>query len=208
VAVRARQTLDSYISDLNDVLARVNRMAVERISRELATAWSRGSALYVAGNGGSAATASHWVTDLTKGTLDAPTPFRAWSLCENTSLLTALANDEGYEEVFTTQLAGLLKEGDVLVVISVSGNSPNLVRAVKLANARGAMTIGLLGWDGGLLRDAVSECLVLPGPRGEYGLIEAGHSIVCDALTRMVLASADAVDSDMELPLTPDYRRP
>ena len=112
----------------------------------------------MAGNGGSAATASHWVNDLCKATRCAGRPLvRATCLSDNTSWLTALANDEGYERVFAAQLENLGRPGDVLVMISASGNSPNLLAASDTAQALGIDTVGLLGFDGGVLRDRVTR---------------------------------------------------
>jgi D-sedoheptulose 7-phosphate isomerase len=105
------------------------------------------------------------------------------SLSDNISWLTALANEEGYERVFSGQMENFAQPGDVLIVISASGNSPNLLRAVELARARGVLTIGMLGFDGGALKDQVDDCLWLPTERGAYGLVESGHSLLCHVLT-------------------------
>ena len=108
---------------------------------------------------------------------------RIMSLNDNVSWLTALANDEGYDRVFSGQLENFAQAGDVLVVISASGNSPNLVQAVKLARTRGVTTVGFLGFDGGVLKDKVDECLWLQTEKGAYGLVESGHALLCHILT-------------------------
>jgi D-sedoheptulose 7-phosphate isomerase len=105
------------------------------------------------------------------------------SLNDNVSWLTALANDEGYERVFAGQLENFARPGDVLIVISSSGNSVNLVRAVELARTRGMSAIGLLGFDGGVLKGQVDDYLLLPTDKGAYGLVEPGHQLICHILT-------------------------
>jgi D-sedoheptulose 7-phosphate isomerase len=179
-----RQIAVEYLAAFEKLLHQLDLDAVERIAQRLRVARDNGAMIYVAGNGGSAATASHWVNDLGKATkLSGCMPMRVMSLSDNVSWLTALANDEGYERVFAGQLENFARGDDVLVVISASGNSPNLVRAVELAGARGVTTIGFLGFDGGVLKNKVDECLWLPTEKGEYGLVEAGHAMLCHLLT-------------------------
>src|SRR5262245_10059032 len=180
--------MERIVSGYLDGFARLLRGfdvdAIGRIIQHLLVARRKGATIFVAGNGGSAATASHWVNDLGKATKRSErAPIRAMSLSDNISWLTALANDEGYERVFSGQMENFAKPGDVLVVISASGNSPNLLRAVDLARARGVSTIGMLGFDGGALKDQVDECLWLPTEQGAYGLVESGHSLLCHVLT-------------------------
>jgi D-sedoheptulose 7-phosphate isomerase len=104
-------------------------------------------------------------------------------LSDNVSWLTALANDEGYDRVFSGQLENFARPGDVLVVISSSGNSPNLVKAVELARKHDLATIGFLGFDGGILRNMVDEVLLIPTQKGAYGLVEPAHDMLCHILT-------------------------
>jgi D-sedoheptulose 7-phosphate isomerase len=108
---------------------------------------------------------------------------RAISLADNVSWMTALANDEGYDRIFSAQLENLARPGDVLIVISASGNSPNLTAAVAEAQSRRLQTIALLGFDGGVLRTMVDECLWLPTEKGAYGIVESAHSMLCHILT-------------------------
>jgi D-sedoheptulose 7-phosphate isomerase len=150
--------------------------------------------VYVAPNGCSAATASHWANDLCKATkVSGRTFMRVICMSDNTSLLTALANDEGYERVFSGQLENFAEPGDVLVVISASGTSVNLIEAVDLARERGLVTIALLGFDGGVLKGRVDEHLWLPTDKGEYGLVESGHTVLCDILTTCLMKDRAAV---------------
>jgi D-sedoheptulose 7-phosphate isomerase len=178
-----------------ELVQRIDLDAVERIARILRLARGNGATIYIAGNGGSAATASHWVNDLGKATKSSGgPPMRVISLSDNISWLTALANDEGYDRVFAGQLENFAQHGDILIVISASGNSPNLVKAVELAHARGLVTVGLLGFDGGVLKSKLNECLWIPTEKGAYGLVESAHALLCHVLTDC-LASNSVLDS-------------
>ena len=158
-----------------------------RVARLLSQARERRATIYIAGNGGSASTASHWVNDLGKATKtsDRP-PMRVMSLSDNVSWLTALANDEGYDRIFAGQMENFARQGDVLVMLSASGNSSNLVRAVELAKSRDVLTVALLGFDGGVLRTIVDEYLLIPTAKGSYGVVESGHSMICHLLTAIL----------------------
>jgi D-sedoheptulose 7-phosphate isomerase len=195
-ASSARQLAATFLRDFEALLRQVNLDAVERIYLMLRAARERGSTVYIAGNGGSAATAAHWVNDLGKGAKESRrAPLRVMSLSDNVSWLTALANDEGYERVFSGQLENFARPRDVLVVLSASGNSPNLLRAVELARARKLTTIGFLGFDGGALRTMVDEVLLLPTPKGAYGLVESGHDLFCHILTACLAADRAEAES-------------
>ena len=186
----AHRVAATYLDGLIRILSALDLEAVLRVHRRLDAARAAGRTVYLAGNGGSAATASHWGNDLGKATRRADArPVRVRSLGDHVSWLTALANDEGYTRVFAGQLENLVEAGDVLIVLSASGNSPNLVDAVQTARALGASTIGLLGFDGGVLKSLVDDYIWLPTPAGAYGQVEDGHLVVCHMLT-MCLASA------------------
>jgi D-sedoheptulose 7-phosphate isomerase len=147
----AHHTVRTYVQELVRILCALDLDAVLRVHHRLETARAVGRTVYLAGNGGSAATASHWENDLEKATRRADAkPMRARSLSDHVPWLTALANDEGYTRVFAGQLEALVEPGDVLIVLSASGNSPNLVSAVQTARAHGASTVGFLGFDGGM----------------------------------------------------------
>jgi D-sedoheptulose 7-phosphate isomerase len=187
---QVRRTLEKFVSPLSAFLDDSFAASVGRVVDLLNEARARGGTVYIAGNGGSASTASHWVNDLGKATKDpGKPPMRVMSLSDNVSWLTALANDEGYERVFSGQLENFANAGDVLIVISASGNSPNLVAAVELAKSRNVATVALLGFDGGTLKDRVDEYLWLPTEKGTYGLVEGAHSVLCHVLTACLVAS-------------------
>jgi D-sedoheptulose 7-phosphate isomerase len=196
--VEVKQLATDFLQAFELLLARIDIDSIERIVRRLQTARDNDATVYIAGNGGSAATASHWVNDLGKATKrSGRKPMRVMSLSDNVSWLTALANDEGYERVFSGQLENFAKAGDVLIVISASGNSPNLVNAVEQARKRGLTTIAFLGFDGGELKNKVDESLWLSTAKGAYGLVESGHSLLCHVLTDC-LARDSAVVSDIK----------
>ncbi len=142
-----------------------------------------GGTVYCLGNGGSAATASHLATDLAWGRrASGEARPRAVSLVANVPLISALANDVGYADVFLEQLRGLFREGDVVVAISASGNSENVLRAVRYANDHGGRSIGLTGFDGGKLKECCRVCVHVPAPGGAYELVEDIHHVVCHML--------------------------
>ena len=190
-----RDMISDYLRDFTKLVKVMDLAAIERIVRLLRKARDQGATIFVAGNGGSAANASHWVNDLGKATkMAGKRPMRVMSLSDNVSWLTALANDEGYERVFAGQLENFGQLGDVLIVISASGNSPNLVQSVKLARERGMTTVGLLGFDGGALKHQVDECLWLSTEKGAYGLVESAHSLLCHVLTDCLANESSITD--------------
>lgn len=182
-------TMASYFAALSAVLEHINLSDVERVFQIMRHARDEHSAIFVAGNGGSAATASHWVNDLGKATKRSRrNPFRVMCLSDNTSWLTALSNDEGYERAFAGQLENFAQRGDVLIVLSASGNSPNLIKAVELAKSRDMVTIALLGFDGGKLKTIADEIVWAETEMGAYELAEDAHSVVCHAVTKCLIA--------------------
>lgn len=187
-----QQILAEYLQALTPVTEASTINMIDHIVELLAEARQKGATIYVAGNGGSAATASHWVNDLCKATKKSTglPPMRVIGLNDNVSWLTALANDEGYERVFSGQLENFAQPGDVLVVITASGNSQNLVQAVELARQRGVTTVAFLGFDGGILKDKVDAYLWLPTHKGAYGVVESAHSLFCHVVTECLVRDA------------------
>jgi len=182
-----------YLGDLRQLLEQIDAAALERTVEHLRQARERGATIYLAGNGGSAATATHVANDLGKATRrSGRRPMRVLSLSDNVSWLTALANDEGYERVFAGQLDNFADPGDVLIVISASGNSPNLVRAVELARTRGVVSVGVLGFDGGRLKEMVDEPLWLRSEIGLYGPVESAHAVLLDIVTACLIEDRSA----------------
>ena len=162
-----------YLSYMADLLNRIDSSVVARILDAFLDAHEAGRTIYFLGNGGSAAVASHFVNDLGIGTrAEGHRPFRAVSLVDNMSALTAIGNDEGYEKIFKRPLEAVLEPGDVVVAMSVSGNSPNVIEAVRYAQEVGAVVVGCTGFDGGELRRLADISLHTEVPRGEYGPVE------------------------------------
>jgi D-sedoheptulose 7-phosphate isomerase len=157
--------IKEYLALEISVLQRLDAAELNAFMNELEAARQRGAMIYIMGNGGSAATASHYVNDFNKGLSEYLTPkFRFACLSDNTATVMAVANDIGYEEVFAFQLRGVVTENDLVVGLSGSGNSPNVLRAIEVAKAAGAKTVGLTGLDGGALRRAVDISVHVPVP--------------------------------------------
>lgn len=169
---------EKYIDYLSNVLKSISVTEISNFVRILFAARERQTAIYFIGNGGSAATASHFANDIAIGTRDWNNPFRAISLCDNQAIITAIGNDYGYEQIFTRQLQVLMKPGDVVVAISASGNSPNLLHAIEYANAHQGITVGLTAFDGGKLRQLAKHNIHVPTDKNEYGPAEDAHMML------------------------------
>ena len=173
--------LRDYWDEVASVAAAIDLVSLERAAVMLLSCQARGRVVFVVGNGGSAATASHFACDLSKGTRrDGPPTFHVVSLTDNVPLLTAWANDSGYERVFSEQLMSLGRPGDLLVAISASGNSPNVVAAVDAARSCGMAVVGLSGRSGGRLVTMVDALVNVPSDRIE--VVEDAHLIVAHSL--------------------------
>jgi D-sedoheptulose 7-phosphate isomerase len=163
----------------------IDALPVDRIAaigEILYGAYRHNKHVFIIGNGGSAATASHMACDLGMNTIAPNRPrFRVVSLTDNTPLLSALANDIGYDRIFVEQLTNLIRPGDVLISISGSGRSPNIVEAMRYARARSATNIALLGFDGGEAIELADEHVLVPS--SEYGIVEDLHLVIDHMLT-------------------------
>lgn len=165
-----------YLDHVADVLRRLDAQAVASVIDALQAARARGATIFLVGNGGSAATASHLANDLLA--VPGSPAVRAWCLADSAPVLTARANDCGYDQVFTRQLQGRIGAGDVLIAISASGASRNVLAAVDLARAAGAVTIGLCGFVGGDLAPRCDHAVLVGAQPGEYGPVEGVHAVV------------------------------
>lgn len=171
-----------YLEEVQATLGQMPLEALKRATALLQEARLKGRRVYVLGNGGSAATASHFASDLMKGASVPGWPrFRAFALTDNMPVFSAWANDASYEEVFAQQLENFLEAEDVVVAISGSGNSPNVLRAVELARSRGAVTMGISGFKGGKLKGMVDVAMVVPNHLMEQ--VEDIHLLVCHLLS-------------------------
>lgn len=174
--------VEAHIDEVRRVLAEMPAGEVERVIYIILDAYRRQRHVYVVGNGGSASTASHFACDMSKATISGDLPrLRVTSLTDNVALLTAWANDSSYEAVFAEQLANLLDPGDVVVAISASGKSPNILAAVDTARSRGAVTVGLVGFNGGPLKTMVDVAVHVPSH--SYGVVEDCHLVLEHAIT-------------------------
>lgn len=167
----------NYFAYLSEVFLKVDVNAVEKMINIILEARESGKTIYFIGNGGSAATASHFANDLAVGPRTTGKPFKVMSLTDNNAVMTAISNDFGYDDLFTKQLEAYLTDEDIVVAISASGNSPNVVKAIEYANARKCMTIGLTGFNGGKLKEVSKLSLHVPTEKGEYGPVEDLHMI-------------------------------
>ena len=168
----------SYIKYLASVLNNISLTDIEKFVEVLLEARERESSIFFIGNGGSAATASHFANDIAIGTRTYEKPFRAISLCDNQAVITAIANDDGYEKIFSQQLQVLLKKQDVVVAISASGNSPNLLDAIDTAKKMNTITVGISAFDGGKMKEMVDISVHVPTEKGEYGPAEDAHMVL------------------------------
>ena len=158
-----KKLITDYFADVKSTLDAVDTTAVSRAMNVLLDAYDRGADVYCFGNGGSASTATHMLNDFNKGISEGlEKKFRFHCLNDNMAMVTAISNDLGYENVFVTQLEGRLRAGDVVVAISGSGNSANIIRAVEYAKAQGCAVIGVTGYDGGKLRRLADHSMHAP----------------------------------------------
>jgi len=205
-----------YISGIKTTLDRLPSYQFQRVVEVILDAWRHGKQIFIMGNGGSAATASHMACDLSKNTAGPDLPrLRVMSLNDNMALLSAHSNDNGYENIFSEQLKNFINRGDVVIAISASGNSANILNATRLANAAGAITIGWSGYQGGQLAKIAHIPLVVPNNSIEQ--IEDIHLMlehmvtvaVRDAMpfslqsSTLALPYGDATDDDTISPFLP-----
>lgn len=171
----------TYLDQQKATLESIPLEQVSRIAELLKEAWAQNRQIFVFGNGGSAANASHFITDLGKGASDTlQKRFRCMSLNDNTAWITALGNDYSYEDVYVAQLQNYAQPQDLVLTMSVSGNSPNLVKAIEWANTNGLTTVALVGGKRGKLAELAQEVVVVDSEH--YGRVEDAHMTICHML--------------------------
>jgi D-sedoheptulose 7-phosphate isomerase len=177
--------IDDYLNQMADTLGKISRQQIWAVIEVLFQAWREKRHVFICGNGGSSATASHMANDLNKFIIvDGKPRMKAMALTENIPLMTAWGNDNAYENIFVEQLLNFLEPGDVVIAISASGNSPNILRAIESAHEHQAITIGFTGNDGGKLGQLVDHCIYIPD---DYtGRQEDGH-LILDHLIAKIL---------------------
>ncbi len=182
--------IDGYLRETQRVLAEMPNVAIIQVVGHLFEAWKHGRQVFIFGNGGSASTASHMANDLSKATIvSGKQRMRVISLTDNISIITAWANDSSYEWIFKEQLENLLEGGDLVIGISASGNSPNVLRAMEFAMDQGAVTIGWTGRSGGRLKNMVDLCV--HSPTDDMGMIESTHLVLDHLVTGALRTSIE-----------------
>lgn len=176
--------IDQYMLDLNEGLKALDRGAIQAVVNELMSIWRERRQVFVLGNGGSGAFASHMVNDLSKIVIPGQPRFRAISLSDNMPLMTAWANDSAYEDVFAEQLRNLCQPGDLVIATSCSGNSPNVLKALRVAHSLGARTVAFTGDVGGQVKSMADVCVF--APVSFIGMQEDVHLILNHAITSML----------------------
>ncbi len=175
-------TIRRYIADINVALEGLPMDKIAEAIGLLEKARLEGNKVFIFGNGGSAATASHFASDLSKGAIREGKPrIKAFALTDNVPLLTAWANDTSYENIFAEQLENCVDRGDIVIGISGSGNSPNVLKGVKVAKNKGATAVGFIGFDGGRLKSVVDIAIIVPSHNMEQ--VEDIHLLLEHVIT-------------------------
>ena len=177
--MKIKPFVKDYLTRLKQILDSVDEDVVSDIVNTLEETIEKKSRIYILGNGGSAATASHMVNDLGAGLRRRDIiNFDVTSLGDNSPVVTAIANDIGYENIFYMQMKGHINANDVIVAISCSGDSPNIIKAVDYAKDLGCKIIGVTGFNGGYLKKVSNINFHVDAPKNEYGLVEDAHMIL------------------------------
>lgn len=173
-----------YFTRMAEIMRSVDVEQMERAIDIVEKTYQDGGTVFLIGNGGSSATCSHFVNDVVAGAwVEGQPPFRAISLTDNVESLTAISNDVGYEEIFAYQLQTMMRPGDTIIALSVSGNSENIIRGVRFARSGGGRVIGWTGFEGGRLKDLCDVCVHAPTTPDEYGPVEDLFSILEHVMT-------------------------
>lgn len=184
-----KEYIENFVGKAKEALDKIPVEEVAKAINILQAVYERDGKIYVFGNGGSWAIAGHWVTDFNKTVfshhLDAhKRRFNISRVPATAEELTAWANDVGYDMVFAGPLESMLENTDVVIAISSSGNSPNIIKAVEVAKSHKVSVIGLSGFDGGKLNQLADVKIFVPAPKGEYELIESTHDTIMHLMTR------------------------
>ena len=181
-----KKFVTDYFGELKNIFDKMRWKDIEDISNTIYKAYLNERTIFILGNGGSASTASHFACDLGKGTLSkvydmSEKRFRVVSLTDNAATISAYANDLSFDDIFIQQLRNLVHKGDVVIAITGSGNSKNVVKAMKYGRECGAITIGMLGFDGGKVKKFLDKYVIVPS--NHYGRIEDMHLILEHLIT-------------------------
>jgi D-sedoheptulose 7-phosphate isomerase len=196
-----RNFIDQYLREMQDVIDIIDREKIDQIIDAMFNAWAKNKRMFLMGNGGSASTSSHLVNDLGKCTaLPGKKRFKVLGLTDNSALITALVNDNGFENLYSEQLLNFVEDGDLLVGFSAHGGSgkdkaglwsQNLLKAYQTAKDHGALTVGFSGYDGGVMKDLCDICVVVPIHNTQH--VESLHlalgHLVCNRLIQKISES-------------------
>lgn len=181
-----KSAINNYLERLKNCIDNLERNEIECFINTLLSARDRGSQIYIMGNGGSGATASHFCCDFNKGmSYQKDKKFKMICLNDNVATMLAYANDVSYDDVFVEQLKNFLQEGDVVIGISGSGNSKNVLKAIEYANQNGAITIGLTGYNGGVLKGIARHCV--NANIDDMQISEDIHMMLCHATYNILM---------------------
>ena len=179
------EPIGTYLLEVQKVISEMPEQPIAATVSLLYETWRHRKQLFIFGNGGSASTASHMANDLSKATIVVGKPrMRVIALTDNIALITAWANDNSYDDVFKEQLENLLEAGDLVIAISASGDSPNILRAIEFAKLCGALTVGWTGLSGGRLKETAQYCV--RAPTDDVGLIESAHLVLDHLVTKQI----------------------
>jgi D-sedoheptulose 7-phosphate isomerase len=182
-----------YLEKLTVELDRVDLLTVFRFSEIVFCASQERRSIFTFGNGGSAATGIHLSNDIMRASYNSLINTRSMSLNANPSSISAIANDHGYDEVFTRQLQVLASPGDVLIALSASGNSPNCIKALEYGKSIGAINLCLLGFDGGAMKGLCRESVHVPS--NDYGIVEDIHLTIVHLVTKLLVGMCKAAET-------------
>jgi D-sedoheptulose 7-phosphate isomerase len=192
--------IQHYITSLQKTLGELDQVTIAKFIQALEDIHEAKGTIYILGNGGSAATASHMENDLGMGLkLRELRNFRVKSLSDNSAVCTAIANDIGYENIFYAQLKDKLTIKDMVIAISCSGNSANIVKAMEYANDQGAKTVGITGFSGGKLKEMSALNIHVPTQKGEYGICEDIHMVIDHIVFSYYLSFKENASTTYEL---------
>jgi D-sedoheptulose 7-phosphate isomerase len=177
---------EEYLKELNKSISTVSQEEIDLVIEKIVSIVQHGRRIWAIGNGGSAATASHFVADLMRPTNQKRYRVMATSLAESSIRISAIGNDYGFEKSFEYQLSNLAGSGDLLVVMSASGRSPNLINGVNFAKGMGVETISMVGFDGGSIKRLTELCLHFQTVIGAYEIAEDCHSLICHYIAKNV----------------------
>lgn len=179
-----QQYVNDFCAHMTELVERLNADDVAGLIELVEKAGADDKTIFLVANGGSAAVSTHYVNDLSANSVVEGQPgFRVMSLTDNASSITAIANDASFDEIFTIQLKANMRPGDLVILMSVSGNSPNIVKAAEYANAHGANTVGCTGFGGGKLKELSKLSIHTPTTLDEYGPVEDMFSIIMHIVT-------------------------